>query len=513
MGAAGRTRGLTVRIGVDVGGTNTDAVLLDDDGAIVAWTKTPTTADPGDGIRTALAAVAPDDGSSVATAALGTTHALNALLRRRGLARVAVLRVSAPSGLAVPPFAGWPADLRSVVDAGAAVVAGGVEVDGRTHPLDPVEIREALARADGAEAVAITGPFSLQDPSQEREAASIARAVLGPDAGVSLGHEVGGLGLLERENAAIVNAALGPVARSVVEGFVQALKDLGLGATPFLTQNDGTMMGVGHALALPVLTIGAGPSNSIRGAAALTGVRDAFVIDVGGTSTDVGAIADGFPRESAAGVELGGVRTNFRMPDVISVATGGGTMIADDGSLGLDSVGHRLTEEAIVFGGATPTLSDAAVAVGRAEMGDADRLDGRTWPEALAAAEDRVTDALDRMKLTRGDVTVVLVGGGSVLLPDALAGARKVLRPERFDVANAVGAAIGLVSGEAEHVADVGADRQAALDACVDDARSRAVAAGAAPNTIETVWIDEIPLAYLDRPLSRIRAKVAGPPA
>jgi N-methylhydantoinase A/oxoprolinase/acetone carboxylase beta subunit len=505
---------VTLRIGIDVGGTNTDAALVDAEGRVLAAPKTPTTEDPADGIRTALAAVAPKDTGDVATVALGTTHALNALLRRRDLGRVAVLRLAAPATRSVPPFAGWPADLRDTVDAGAWIVAGGVEVDGRTHALDPGEIRAALGSATSVpEAVAITGPFSLHDPGQELEAADIVRDALGPAVTISLGHEVGGLGLLERENAAIVNAALGAVARLVIEGFTRAIADLGLVATPFLTQNDGTMMSVDRALALPVLTIGAGPSNSIRGAAALTGLEDALVIDVGGTSTDVGAIAAGFPRESSAGVDLGGVRTNFRMPDVVSVATGGGTMIAADGTLGVDSVGHRLTTDAIVFGGETATLSDAAVAAGRADMGDRAALEGRAWPDALAEADRRVADALDRMKLARGDVPVVLVGGGSVLLPARLPGAAAVHRPERFDVANAVGAAIGLVSGEAEQVSDVGdGGRDGAVAACVSAAEARAVAAGADAGSLHVVWVDEIPLAYMDRPLSRIRAKVAGPP-
>ncbi len=304
----------------------------------------------------------------------------------------------------------------------------------------------------------------------------------------------------------------------MVDGFIRARKEYEIEASPYLTQNDGTMMSVERALELPVLTIGAGPSNSVRGAAALTGLTDGLVIDVGGTSTDAGAVVNGFPRESAVGANLGGIRTNFRMPDVVSVAAGGGTIVAADGSLGLESVGAGLTTDALVFGGETPTLSDAAVGVGRARMGDPERVLGRGWPRALGEAERRVTDAIDRMKLTRGDVPVVLVGGGSVLLPDSLSGASGILRPAHADVANAVGAAIGLVSGEAEHVADMGSSgakgsgREVAITSCIDDARSRAVAAGADPARLETVWVDEIPLAYVDRPISRIRAKVAGPP-
>ena len=76
-----------------------------------------------------------------------------------------------------------------------------------------------------------------------------------------------------------------------------------------------------------MLTIGSGPANSLRGAAFLTGYADALVADVGGTSTDVGVLVGGFPRESSAAVEIGGIRTNFRMPDVLAVALGGGTRL------------------------------------------------------------------------------------------------------------------------------------------------------------------------------------------
>jgi N-methylhydantoinase A/oxoprolinase/acetone carboxylase beta subunit len=503
---------VTLRIGIDVGGTNTDAVLVDREHRVLARAKTTTTDDPADGIAQALAAVIPADPSEVAWVALGTTHALNALLRRRDLGRVAVIRIGAPATRSVPPFTGWPDDLRRAIDAGSDIVAGGVEVDGRTHPVDLDAARRLIDGAGGAiDGVAITGTFSLQDPSQELEVAAAVAGALG-DVPVSLGHRVGGLGLLERENAAIVNASLRAVAGRVIEGFTHALIEHGIEATPFLSQNDGTMMSLERARDLPVLTIGGGPSNSIRGAAALTGLDDAIVIDVGGTSTDVGAIVQGFPRESAAGVELGGVRTNFRMPDVLSVAAGGGTVIGDDGVLGVDSVGHRLTTDSLVFGGEVATLSDAAVAAGRVSMGDPARLAGRTWPGVVDESDRRIADALDRMKLSRAAADVIVVGGGAVLVPAELPGAAALHRPDDADVANAVGAAIGLVSGEAEHVAVVGDDRPAAIEAVLADARERANQAGADPAGIETVWVDEIPLAYMDRPMSRLRAKVAGRP-
>src|SRR5262249_12551365 len=129
-----------LRVGIDVGGTKTDAALVDPDGAVVAWNKTATTDEPGAGIQRALGAVLPEDHSPVALRALGTPHALNAVLRRRGLGRVMTVRLAAPASRSVPPMSGWPAELRAAVDGGAAIVRGGVEVDGRIHPIDPDEI-------------------------------------------------------------------------------------------------------------------------------------------------------------------------------------------------------------------------------------------------------------------------------------------------------------------------------------------------------------------------------------
>jgi N-methylhydantoinase A/oxoprolinase/acetone carboxylase beta subunit len=496
-----------VAIGIDVGGTNTDAVALASDGRVLARTKTPTTPDPADGIARALAVVA--RAGEVTRVALGTTHATNAIVQRRGLLKVAVLRLGAPGSTAVRPLAGWPPDLAEACAGPVLVASGGVEVDGRIAPLDRDEVlRFGGAIAGRAGAIAVTGIFSPLDDAQEREAAELLAKVC--DLRVTRGHEIGGLGLLERENAAIVNAALGGAMDDVVDGLLTAAKDLG--APAFLTQNDGTLMAPELARRLPVLTIGSGPSNSLRGAAALTSRTDCLVADVGGTTTDVGALRAGFPRESAVGVTVGGVRTNFRMPDLVSVGVGGGTIV-EDGRLTGRSVGADLVTRARVFGGQTTTFTDVAVAVGRTTIGtDPDRA-GRD-DTALADADTQVAEAIRRMRTSPEPIDVVVIGGGGVLLQDRIPGARETIRPEHADVANAIGAASAPVAGEADIVADVEGDARAtALERCADEAHARAVEAGASADRLETVWIDEVPLAYLDRPMSRLRAKVAGPPA
>ncbi len=513
---------LDYRLGIDVGGTNTDAVILDRSDQVLAKVKVPTTPDVTGGIVTALDAVISTAGvaaSRITHAMLGTTHATNAVLERRKLGRVAVIRIGAPATLGVRPMFEWPADLTAVVSAGAVIVPGGIEFDGRDlSPFDEDAVARFLSSVAGScDGVAITSVFAPVSPRHELLAAEIVKRELG-EVHVSLSHEIGSVGLLERENATILNAALVGVAGDVGRALVEALAAHSLSPVTFLAQNDGTLMALDHALRYPVLTIGSGPANSIRGAAFLTGRTDALVADVGGTSTDVGVLVNGFPRESSQGVEIGGIRTNFRMPDLVTIALGGGTALSGDADggrvrLGPESVGFRLRDEALIFGGSTPTLTDAAVAVGRARLGDPSRIGSwRGLLEAASRAADvELADAIDRVKTAKGDLTLIAVGGGSILIPDELAGVSEVIRPDHFDAANAIGAAIASVSGQIDRIFHFGpGGRQAALDEASAEARDHAVAAGADPETVQIVELEEIPLAYLTSPAVRIRAKAAG---
>ena len=106
----------------------------------------------------------------------------------------------------------------------------------------------------------------------------------------------------------------------------------------------------------------------------MTGEQNAIVVDVGGTSTDVGALIKGFPRPASTSVDVGGVRTNFRMPDVYSIALGGGSIVKDQSvSVGPKSVGFNIHTEAMIFGGSTITTTDIAVGLGIADIGDAEK--------------------------------------------------------------------------------------------------------------------------------------------
>ena len=271
-------------------------------------------------------------------------------------------------------------------------------------------------------------------------------------------------------------------------------------------------MSADMAMALPVVSFASGATNSMRGAAFLSGIQDAMVIDVGGTSTDIGQLRHGFPREANSVVEVGEVRTLFRMPDLFSLALGGGSIVSPEPlAIGPHSVGYRLTEAALVFGGRTITATDCAVAAGIVEIGD--KALAKVPPALAAAVLDHaraiIEDAVDRMKTEAGDVTLIAVGGGAFLVPDRLAGISEVVRVPHGDCANAVGAATAQISGETDQVyRDLA--RADAIAAAKAQATARATEAGADPATVTVVEVEDMPLAYLPGNALRVRVRVAG---
>jgi N-methylhydantoinase A/oxoprolinase/acetone carboxylase beta subunit len=267
------------------------------------------------------------------------------------------------------------------------------------------------------------------------------------------------------------------------------------------------------ATALPVTSFASGATNSMRGAAFLSGLADAMVVDVGGTSTDVGQLRRGFPREANSVVEVGGVRTLFRMPDLLSIALGGGSIVEREPlAVGPQSVGYRLSREALVFGGTTLTATDAAVAAGLAEIGDSGAVAGlpRDLVSAvLDEARGKIEDSVDRMKTEAGDLPLIAVGGGAFLVPDRVAGISRVIRVPHGNSANAVGAAIAQISGETDQVyRDLPRAEAIALAEAL--AQERAIAGGADRASLQTVDVEDMPLAYLPGNALRVRVRVAG---
>jgi N-methylhydantoinase A/oxoprolinase/acetone carboxylase beta subunit len=373
------------------------------------------------------------------------------------------------------------------------------------------EIAKKIADA-GIISAGICAVFSPLTAECEQETAEILREE-NPELRVTLSSDLGRIGLLERENVTLLNACLQNLARKTTNAFIEAMRASGIEAPLFLTQNDGTIMRAEMVERFPVYCFASGPTNSMRGAAFLSGIEDGVVVDVGGTTSDIGYLKAGFPREANTAVEVGGVRTLFRMPDLLSIGLGGGTEITEDGNgIGPGSVGYRLTQEAMVFGGKQLTATDIAVAAGIADIGEGKRvshLDSGVVARTLGAMRAMIVEGIDRMKTEAGDVPLLAVGGGSFLIPDHVEGASEVVRVEHHAVANAVGAAIAQVSGEIDRIFS-GLSREAALVAAVEEAQGKAVEAGADYATLKTVEVEDLPIAYLPGNSVRVRTRVIG---
>jgi len=505
------------RIGIDVGGTNTDAVLVDANG-VVGAIKSPTTADVISGVRQALTELINSVGPSarqVDSAMIGTTHFVNAVVQRKGLNKIAALRVTLPGSASLPPLVDWPKDLAKVVNGGSYYISGGNEFDGQpVVPLDEDAVVKAAQsiRNSGITSVGITASFSpLSSACEDRVAEIIANEC--PGIRITCSHALGRIGLLERENATLLNAALLDLAANTTDAFRKALDDVGITAPLYITLNDGTVTSAELARKFPVYCFASGPTNSMRGAAFLSGLDDAIVCDVGGTTADIGCLVNGFPREANNVVEVGGVRTLFRMPDLISIGIGGGTIVRESPlSVGPESVGFRLLKEARVFGGSQLTLTDVAVASGLMDVGDktlVSDIPETLIADALAMAHQKISVTVDQIKTDSQDVPMIAVGGGAPLIPEKIPGISVVHRVPFHGVANAVGAAIAQISGEADQVFQ-DFTRDDALAAALEIAVENAVKSGADRQSIKTIEMEDLPIAYLPGHAIRARVRVVG---
>ena len=456
----------------------------------------------------------------------------------------------------MPPFADFPVALRRILSGPTFYLDGGkpnykpgtsrvkntllteivgFEIDGREIlPLDIRQIRKTAEEifSAGVTQVVLIGVFSALDRSgKHEETCRDLMSQYAPTLSITCSHQIGGLGFLERENAAILNASILPLANRIIGGFRNAMQQLRLDCPLFLTQNDGTLTDDITAVKLPIKTFASGPTNSLTGASFLAGIEtdqsqtkdeisksesQVLVVDIGGTTTDVCALLpSGFPRQAPSSVKIGGVRTAFSMPDVVSIGLGGGSRIRCDSptiSVGPDSVGHHLTTEAVVFGGDVLTATDIYVASGGI-IGNPKRvLDLER--SIVAGVRQKITKMLEQvieeMKVSAASVIALLVGGGSIIQMDTLDGI-ECIRPPYYDAANAVGAAIAKVAGEVDLIEILDGQKE---DEVVAKAKKEALAAavrkGAEPDDVKVLELEKIPLQYVTNKAIRLRVKAAG---
>lgn len=485
-------------LGIDAGGTHTDAVLCGPEGILAGAKATTCHEDLPSSVRAALGALeraltakygpeGPARLRAVERVTVGTTLAVNALVQGRA-DRVA-LALSAGPGLAPARFA---------IGEDVCVLPGGLDHRGvEVTPLDTRPLAEACAawKAKGVRAVACVGKFSPRNAAHELAMAEVVRAAgLTPVCGHSLSGE---LNFPRRIATTYYNAAVARIVDEFLTAVEQSLRAAGIRAPLRLLKADGGAVPAALARQEPVQSVLSGPAASVMGILALcpavAGDACSVLLDVGGTTTDVALFAHGSPVVDRDGMSVRGRRTLVRSLASLSIGVGGDSRLSVDGT-GPDARVHTgpLREgPAMAFGGTLPTLLDALNVCDAPESLSGDAAASLRGVTALAEAHGMepaelaaraVADALDQMAAAvralvdsvnarpvytlaalRGlrDIAperVWLVGGPAERLQARLAArlALPVDCPPHAAVANAVGAALTLPTAGLEVYADSG---------------------------------------------------------
>jgi len=308
---------MAILLGVDTGGTYTDAVLMRDEEAVIASAKSLTTRhDLAIGVAAAVRAVLATSGiapAAISLASLSTTLATNALVEGQG-ARVALIYI----GFAERDLAAQ--GLRDALGEDPVFLTAGGHTHGGAEvvPLD-VEVVANWAAVQEVSAFAIAAQFGTRNPAHELAAREAVRMATGKP--VTCSHELSAkLGGPKRALTALLNARLIGLTHRLIGRAEAALRDLGIDAPLMVVRGDGALMSAAQAQERPIETILSGPAASIVGARWLTGADHALVSDIGGTTTDIALLKNGRPVIDPDGARVGPHRT---MVEAVAMRTHG----------------------------------------------------------------------------------------------------------------------------------------------------------------------------------------------
>lgn len=310
---------MSLVFGIDTGGTYTDGVIVDRaNQKIIAKAKALTTReDLRIGIRNCINAMDFDRFSEIQVVSLSTTLATNAIVEGRGC-EVGLLMIGFAPSHPLPA-------------AVIATIPGGHNVRGQEkEAFDEGAARAAIEEMRGqVDAVAISGYLSVRNPEHELAAQKLVREILGIP--VVCGHHLTrSLGMHERTVTAILNARLMPIIKELLVSVRDSLEERDIHPTIMMVKGDGSLMGEKQAEEKPIETLLSGPASSIIGATFLAGAKDALVLDMGGTTTDIAILKNGVPRIDGEGAHVGGWRTRVEAAAVCTYGLGGDSHIQMD---------------------------------------------------------------------------------------------------------------------------------------------------------------------------------------
>ena len=465
-------------LGIDVGGTHTDAVLLDSRFDVVEWAKVLTNPDNLiDSFREATSRVLNGKNlTKLERIVLSTTMSTNAIVQNK-VDRVGMILAGGP-GLA-------PEALH--VDGDTHFVSGYMSHRGiEAAAVDESEVLEAAGRlkASGIRHGGIVGKFSTRNPGLELKIGNLIEKDFDH---LSFGHRMSGnLNYPRRIATTYLNAAIWSVYNRFVDNLLRFVGELGVTAPVYILKADGGTSEIRQSAKYPVGTILSGPAASIMGILSLTGGKeDAVALDIGGTTTDIALFADGVPLLEPFGVTIAGRRTLVRGLKTRSIGVGGDSRVRwEKGEL---RIGPEREGPARAFGGPFPTPTDAMIVLGLTGMGNREKAfeamaelaeEGKTSPGEMArivyekACEiisGAVRELLEEVN-NKPVYTIHEILEGKIITPKVLftvGGPAEAMAPrigehlgcpsrlpEHAMVANAVGAALARTTAEITLLAD-----------------------------------------------------------
>lgn len=319
---------MSLLLGIDTGGTYTDAVLFDDEKGVIGSAKALTTKfDLAVGIREALAAVLPPSPGDIRLVSLSTTLATNAVVEGQGCA-VALLLIGYDRELMVDSQID-----RIVSEPATFYIRGGHNTAGQEMaPLDLEAAGKAIRSiAPHVEAFAVSGYFGVRNPSHELQVRKLVRELTGKP--VTCGHELTTrLHAPRRAMTVAMNARLVPLLDELISTVRNMLAEQAIDAPLMVVKGDGSLVDADMALERPVETILSGPAASVVGASFLADIEDAFVIDMGGTTTDIAVMERGRPVLDPDGAHIDGWQIMIEAIDARTTGLGGDSDIRLDGN-------------------------------------------------------------------------------------------------------------------------------------------------------------------------------------
>ena len=504
-------------LGIDVGGTHVDIVAVNNKEQIIAFHKEQVSEHLEKNILDAInrvmsSGLRAEDCNRIH---VGTTLAINSLLELKSLYRVGVIRIAGHHP-ELPPAFNWPTEKKRAIVAGFETISGGKEYDnkpiGTFNASDVIFALDKLIHA-GAESIAITGVFSPLYSDEEDHVAQIISDSMYNNIPITRSHTVGGLGFVERENNTIINASLKKVIRQHFNYIEDELKKMGFDCDVLITQNNGTLLSLQQAMDFPIRTISSGPTNSLNGACKLAKLDHAIVIDIGGTSTEIGVVENGFPRYSSSGAMIAGIPTHFMLPAIEVLALGGGSIIHhqhDCFIVSSESLGDRLFSESLSCHGDVLTLFDVGNVIQNhiPENGVMPTLKLEQAELIMTQMMAQLDDGIQNILMDR-ETKVLFVGGGSQNIPQHFL-QETMLRPAFYQVANAYGAALAEVCGTVDAIHELAKNRQDIIDELALRAIHQAIANGAEPGSVRIIEKRLLPFYYMSNQLTRIIITAAG---